>query len=170
MNFPTVSGSNLLRQKLVLPHDFQGELNIVFVAFLQWQQMEVNSWIPLAKELEEQTKGLYYYELPTIQSRNVFSRTFINEGMRAGIPNRTSRERTITLYLNKASFRRDLGMLDEDHIYVLIVDRLGKVLLSTRGSYTPEAGELLRQTINSTFTRLLSVELFTGLVADKQNA
>ena len=147
MIFPTVTGSNLLRQKLTLPRDFQGELNVVFVAFQQWQQMEVNSWIPLAQELEKQTRDLYYYELPTIQSRNVFYQKFINEGMRAGIPNQTSRERTITLYLDKASLRRKLEMPDEDHIYVLIVDRLGKVLFSTRGSYTPEAGQSLHQTI-----------------------
>jgi len=147
MIFPTVTGSNLLRQKLTLPRDFQGELNVVFVAFQQWQQMEVDSWVPLLKELEAQTKGLYYYELPTIQSRNVFFRTFINEGMRAGIPNQTSRERTITLYLNKAAFRRNLEMHDEDHIYILIADRLGNVLFTTRGSYNPEAAENLHQTI-----------------------
>jgi hypothetical protein len=147
MIFPTVMGSNLLREKLTLPRDFQGKLNVIFVAFYQWHQMEVNSWIPLAKELEEQTEGVYYYELPTIQSRNVFYQKFINEGMRAGIPNPTSRERTITLYLNKAAFRHDLEMPDEDHIYALIVDRLGNVLFSTRGSYTPEAGESLRQAI-----------------------
>ena len=147
MTFPTVTGSNLLREKLTLPRDFQGELNVVFVAFYQWHQMEVNSWIPLAQELEKQTKGLYYYELPTIQSRNFLYQKFINEGMRAGIPNQTSRERTITLYLDKASFRHKLEMPDEDHIFVLIVDRQGKVLYSTRGSYTPAAGEILRQTI-----------------------
>ncbi len=147
MLFPTVTGSNLLRQKLTLPRDFRGELNVVFVAFQQWQQMEVNSWIPLAQELEAQTRGLYYYELPTIQSRNVFYQKFINEGMRAGIPNQTSRERTITLYLDKASLRRKLEMPDEDHIFILVVDRSGNVLFSTRGSYTPAAGEILRQTI-----------------------
>ena len=147
MIFPTISGSNLLREKLTLPRDFQGELNVVFVAFQQWQQMEVNSWIYLAQELEKKTEGLYYYELPTIQSRNVFYQKFINEGMRAGIPNPTSRERTITLYLDKASFRRSLEMPDEDHIYVLIVNRPGNVLFSTRGAYTPEAGGILRQAI-----------------------
>ncbi len=158
MLFPTVTGSNLLRQKLTLPRDFRGELNVVFVAFQQWQQMEVNSWIPLAQELEKQTRGLYYYELPTIQSRNIFYQKFINEGMRAGIPNQTSRERTITLYLDKAAFRRSLEMPDEDHIYVLIVDRLGKVLFSTRGAYTPEAGKSCAKLSSSTFTRLLLIE------------
>jgi hypothetical protein len=97
MIFPTVIGSNLLRQKLILPQDFQGELNLIFMPFKQWHQMEVDSWIPLTKELEEQYKDLVYYELPTIQSRNSFSKMFINEGMRAGIPNPKTCERTITL-------------------------------------------------------------------------
>ena len=68
MSFPTVSGSNLLRQKRILPQDFQGKHNLVFIAFKQWHQMEVDSWIPLAKELEQQYEDLAYYELPTIQS------------------------------------------------------------------------------------------------------
>jgi hypothetical protein len=44
--------------------------------------------------------------LPTIRALNAFSKFFINEGMRAGIPNPKSRERTITLYLEKDDFRQ----------------------------------------------------------------
>jgi hypothetical protein len=101
MGFPTVSGSNLLRQKRILPQYFQGNFNLVFIAFQQWHQIEVDSWIPLAMMLEQQYEDLAYYELPTIQSLNSFSKMFINEGMRAGIPNPKTRERTITLYLDK---------------------------------------------------------------------
>jgi hypothetical protein len=147
MIFPTVSGSNLLRQKLTLPKDFKGRLNVVFVPFQQWQQDEVNSWIPLVQELEQQVEGLCYYELPTIQSRDVLSRTFINEGMRAGLPNPKTRERTITLYLDKVPFRHALEMPDEEHIYVLVVDHQGQVLYTTRGPCRPEAGEELSRTI-----------------------
>jgi hypothetical protein len=147
MIFPTVSGSNLLRQKLTLPKDFKGRLNLVFVPFQQWQQDEVNSWIPLAQELEQHVEGVCYYELPTIQSRDVLSRTFINEGMRAGLPNPKTRERTITLYLDKVSFRRALEMPDEEHLYVLVVDHQGQVLHTIRGPYCAEAGEELSRTI-----------------------
>jgi len=147
MTFPTVSGSNLHRQKLVLPQDFQGTFNLVFVPFKQWQQMEVDSWGPLTKELEEQFKDLFYYELPTIQSRNPFYKTFINEGMRAGIPNPKTRERTITLYLDKKQFRRSLQMPDEEHIYILVIDRQGKEYFRARGPYSQEAEAYLRQTL-----------------------
>jgi len=147
MTFPTVSGSNLLRQKLTLPRDFQGKFNLLFVPFEQWQQAEVDSWGALVEELEKQFDGLRYYELPTIQSRNTFYKMFINEGMRAGIPNPKTRERTITLYLDKADFRAALEMPDEEHIYVLLVDRQGNELFRTRGAYNPEAAEALRQVI-----------------------
>jgi hypothetical protein len=147
MIFPTVHGSNLLRQKMTLPEDFQGKLNIIFIPFYQWQQMEVNSWIAFVQDLEKQTTGLFYYELPTIEDRNVLSKVFINEGMRAGIPNQTSRERTITLYLDKSAFKQALGMPEEEHIYLLLVDQMGNVLYSTRGAFTPQAGDGLSRAI-----------------------
>ena len=145
MTFPKVSGSNLLRQKLTLPQDFQGKFNLIFIPFEQWQQMEVDSWMALAKKLEEQFEGLVFYELPTIQSRNSFYQIFINEGMRAGIPNPKTRERTITLYLDKSDFRTALDMSDETHIYVLVVDRQGKEFFRTRGPFSSEGEAALRQ-------------------------
>jgi hypothetical protein len=145
MTFPTVSGSNLLREKLTLPNDFQGRFNLLFIPFEQWQQMEVDSWMALAKELEEQIPDLVYYELPTIQTRSYLYKMLLNEGMRAGIPNPKTRERTITLYLDKADFRSALDMPDEEHIYVLVVDRQGKEYFRLRGPYGPEGGAALRQ-------------------------
>ncbi len=95
----------------------------------------------------QQFDGLVYYELPTIQSRNTLYKMFINEGMRAGIPNPKTRERTITLYLDKSDFRSALGMLDEEHIYILIVDRHGNEFFRTRGPYSREGEVDLRQAL-----------------------
>lgn len=148
MTFPTVSGSNLLREKLTLPQDFQGKFNLVFIPFEQWHQVEVDSWMALASKLESQFEGLVYYELPTIQNRNSIFRMFINEGMRAGIPNPKSRERTITLYLDKADFRAALGFPDEEHIYVLLVDQHGQEFFRVRGPYSPEGEAALVQTLS----------------------
>ncbi len=149
MTFPTVNGVNLLRQKLTLPKDFQGHLNLLFIPFQQWQQEEVNSWMGLVAGLEEQVNGLVYYELPTIRSMNKLSKLFINEGMRAGIPNPKTRERTITLYLDKADFRAVLNMQDEEHIYVILVDRQGNELFRTRGGYSREGEAGLKQALTA---------------------
>lgn len=138
MSFPIVNGSNLRREKLTLPKDFEGDYNLLFIAFQQWQQDEVNSWIPLAEGLEVQFPGLFYYELPTIRSLNTLSRFFINEGMRAGLPNPKARERTITLYLDKDEFRAALSMDDEEHIFILLFDRQGEELWRARGSHNQD--------------------------------
>jgi len=141
--FPDVTGSNLQRQKLKLPQDFQGELTLVLIAFQQWQQTQVDTWIPFAQQLEETHSGVRYYELPTIQRLNALARTFVNEGMRAGIPDPVARERTITLYVDKNVFRQALQLPREDDIYVLLLDRLGVVLWRAEGAFTPEKGESL---------------------------
>jgi hypothetical protein len=143
MQFPSVMGFNLQRKKLSLPEAFEGELNLVFVAFQQWQQSQVDTWIPFARQLEETHSTVRYYELPTIQRLNVLARTFINEGMRAGIPDPVARERTITLYLDKNTFREALQLPREDDIYVLLLDRQGQVLWRAEGAFTVDKGDSL---------------------------
>ena len=145
--FPTVSGSNLQRNKLILPQDFQGEFNLVLIAFQQWQQREVDTWIPFARQLEKDHPGVRYYELPTIQRPNTLARTIINEGMRVGIPDLVARERTITLYLDKKAFREALQLPGEDDIHVLLLDRQGWVLWRAEGAFTPDKGESLAAAI-----------------------
>lgn len=145
MKFPEVSGSNLLRQKINLPADLQGDLNILFIPFQQWQQSLVDAWVPTARQLEASFPGVYFYEIPVIQKMNFLSQNFINEGMRAGIPNHTTREKTVTLYLDKNAFRRALSMPNEETIYILVLDRQGNIVWRTEGAYSLEkSAELFR--------------------------
>jgi hypothetical protein len=134
--FPVVSGYNLDRQEFEFPRDFAGEYNLVIVAFQRYHQNIVNTWIPFVQEVEIFHPGFVYYELPTIQSLPALSRSFINEGMRAGIPNQIARERTVTLYLDKTVFRTALEIPDERDIHLLLVDREGNLLWRETGVYT----------------------------------
>jgi hypothetical protein len=147
MRFPQVTGSNLLRQKVTLPDDLQGDLNILLMALHQWQQAWVDSWIPFARQIEQSFPGVQFYELPVIYKMNFFSQTFLNEGMRAGIPNPTTRQKTITLYIDKKAFRQALDIPDEDTIWVLVLDRQGNVLWRIDGAYSQEKGDALFKAI-----------------------
>lgn len=158
MRFPKVRGSNLERREYRLPDDFEGELNLVFIAFQQWHQSEVDSWVPLAKQLTAEHAGLYYYELPTIRSMNFLSRAFIDGGMRMGIPDRSAREATITLYLDKQRFRRALELPSEDHIYVLLVDGNGQVLWRTQGRVSDAKAAALQTAVARFFQPIASEE------------
>ena len=143
IHFPEVSGYNLDREEFVFPGDFQGKYNLVIIPFLQRQQADVNTWLPAAQELERSFPDLIYYELPTIESRPVLSRTLINEGMRAGIPDQTARERTITFYLDKSVFKEALGITNEGAIQLFLVDRQGTIHWREAGLFSPEKGQSL---------------------------
>lgn len=143
MRFPAVSGANLSRRTMSLPEALEGELNVLIIAFQRWQQGLIESWVPLLEQLERNIPGMRYYELPVLQRLDPISRTFINEGMRAGIPDPDARDRTITLYVDRSSFRSALGLPDEDTIYVLLVDRQGQVLWRAEGALTHEKGDSL---------------------------
>jgi len=147
--FPTVSGFNLNRQEFELPRDFRGDLNLLFVPFLQPQQLIVNTWMPLANELEAIFPELAYYELPTIDTLPALSRTFINEGMRAGIPDAKARERTITLYVDTARFMRAIGIPTKNDVHILLVDRRGGILWRTTGSFDEAKGSELATAIET---------------------
>ena len=116
--------------------------------------MEVDSWSALAEEMEKKYEDLVYYELPTLQNGGSFYKIFLNEGMRAGIPNPKTRERTITLYLDKSDFRAALDMTDEEHIYVLVVDRQGKEFFRARGPYSREGEAALRQALSGLIPKM----------------
>jgi len=147
MQFPTVAGKNLERNSFHLPRDLDGQLNVLLIAFQRWHQSLVDTWVPFLQRLEAEHPELRYYELPTIQHLNPLSRVFINEGMRAGIPDPTARERTITLYVDKEAFRRTLHLPHEEDIYVLLVDRQGEVLWQVTGALKPDKAASLAAAI-----------------------
>ena len=143
ITFPTVRGSNLEGKDFVLPGDFGGTLNLLFVAFQREQQAMVNTWLPFAKTLSERYLQVSYYELPTIERLNPLFQWFINRGMRSGIPDSTARATTITLYLDKPTFREALNIPHEDTIYVFLVNDTGQVVWRAAGVRTNEvSGEL----------------------------
>ncbi len=149
IHFPTVSGYNLDRQELEFPRDFAADLAILFVPFRQYHQATVNTWIPFAQELEANYPDVAYYELPTIDDRNVLSRTFINEGMRAGIPDPTARQRTVTLYIDTAAFRQATAIPGTDEVHTLLVNREGDILWRTTGDFDDEKGAALVAAIDA---------------------
>ena len=151
--FPRVSGFNLNRQEFEFPRDFRGDLNLLFVPFLQFQQAIINAWIPFADKLESAFPELACYELPTINELPALSRTFINEGMRAGIPNARARERTITLYIDMARFMRALGIPTKNEVHVLLVDRQSGILWRTTGSIDSAKGSELAKAIETYLRR-----------------
>jgi len=144
---PSVKAANLAKRDFNLPADFEGDRNLLLVAFEREQQKDVDTWLREMRRFEELDPGFHYYELPTIQRPNAFLRWFIDTGMRRGIPDGKARERTITLYLEKKPFCDALLITDQKKIYAFLVDREGKVLWRSEGLFDETKGASLRSAL-----------------------
>jgi hypothetical protein len=138
--FPRVEGTNLEGRRFSLPADFESEYNVVLVAFRREQQADVDSWLPFLREQKLAERGIRVYELPTLNRSYRLMRGFIDGGMARGIPEKATREATITLYIDKSPFKKALAISSEDRIVTLIVARDGRVLWRGDGRFTPTIG------------------------------
>jgi len=146
--FPEVTGKNLKRKKLTFPADFPAPYTIVLMAFFRHQQLDVDTWLPFANQVEAELQDVAYVEFPVVYKMGPLGQFMLNEGMRAGIPNPKARERTITLYLDKAKFLAGMEIQSEEQIQVLLVDRKGTILFHQTGSFTAEKGQELLGVLN----------------------
>jgi hypothetical protein len=78
MKFPNVKATSLANKAYQLPRDLDGELNLVIVAFKQWQQNWVDTWIPALQGLAYQHQNLRVYEMPTMSRFNGIYRFMID--------------------------------------------------------------------------------------------
>jgi hypothetical protein len=145
--FPTVKGSNLAGKEFVLPDEIEAQYAIFMIAFQQYHQIDVNTWIPVVRDLSQDNDRLAYYELPTITRLNPAARSFIDSGMRGGIPDPIARATTITLYLDKSSFREVLNISNDEAIVILLVDREGEIYWRAEGPATQPVIDDLEATI-----------------------
>lgn len=148
VRFPTVNGSNLSGERFTLPGDIEAEYALLMIAFKQRQQLDVNTWLPVVQDVSNIYEQLVYYELPTIDRLNPAARAFIDGGMRGGIPDPVARATTITLYLDKSSFREVLDIGNEDAIVVMLINRDGEVFWRVDGPASTEKIEEMQDLLN----------------------
>ena len=147
LKFPNVKAENLNKEKVEVPFQLPGDPKVLIVPFQQWQQRVVDSWVPFLSQLVTEFPGFDFYELPTIRKMNVLYRRFIDGGMRAGIPSKETRRRTVTLYIDKEPFKEALNITTEDTIHLFLIDSQGYVKWYDTGEVTREKAESLTDAI-----------------------
>lgn len=143
---PSMIGIDLHGNDRPVPESFEGDLNIVTFAFEREQQDNVNTWIPVADAIGDDDPSIRFYEIPLIYEINAMYRTWVNNGMRSGIPGDEARDRTITVYTDRDKFF-DLMEMNNSTIYTLLIDPQGKILWRSEGDATDEKIASLKQAI-----------------------
>jgi hypothetical protein len=145
MKFPEVQGSNLEGKEYNLPYDLEQKLNLLIVPFRREQQVLVNEWSNFLRELIEKYSFFEFYEIPTLAKGYILMRFAIDGGMKAGIANKRTRERTITIYINKRKFKKQLQIQNENLIYLFLVNREGEIYWKEQGQFNEKKGNKLEK-------------------------
>jgi hypothetical protein len=147
--FPTLPVRDLDGRDLTLPADLEGERNVVVLAFEMRHQRLVDSWIPWLEDRAARDDAFRYYEVPTIGTGWRPVRSWIDGGMRRGIPDPAVRRRTLTAYVPLGPVTAELGITDTSDVWVVAVDAQGAVRWRGRGPYTPAAAGDLGATVDA---------------------
>ncbi len=148
MIFPEIKGSNLEGRKFKLPQELDGKLNVVIMPFLREQQEIVDQWVFFLVDLVKKKPELRFYEVPTLQARDKYFQLAVDEAMRAGIPDKSARERTITIYTKREEFLTKLDIGGLDIIQIFLLNKDGRILWRSEGEFTEQKGIELQKVIN----------------------
>ena len=148
MIFPTITTKDLNGDTKTLPNDFTGELNFILLAYDQWHQQEVDTWLPFIEEVRQEMPTFEHYELPLVGNMGWMGQKQLDFWMRRAIPDLDTRSRTLTLYTDRADFRAKLDVPDENHIALFLLDAEGEILWRGEGAYSTETAIALVSKMN----------------------
>ncbi len=143
--FPTVTGESLDEQSVTLPADLAGKPAVLFVAYKQQTQFDVDRWLMGFLQAGIDVRLL---ELPTIKGLvPSLASGWIDEGMRGGIP-KEDWSVVVTLYGGSASPVVELtGNENGQNTRVIVLDGDGRIVWFDDSGYSPRKvlaiGELL---------------------------
>jgi hypothetical protein len=147
--FPDTKGTSLSLVDHHLPSTLSGVANLLLIAFRQWQQRDVDTWVPTARALADEYPGFRVYELPVISKLYRPVAGFIDGGMRSGIPDPDVRDMTITIYLDRKRFMQSLSIDSAGEIVPMLVTPDGRILWRTTGPMTDDGVQTLRQAVSA---------------------
>jgi hypothetical protein len=136
--FPAIPATSLDGAKLHLPQNFAGKLNLVVISFAREQQTQVDTWTPVARQIQSDHSNFSYYELPTTARENLLYRWWFDSALRSNSTDKDLRSRTLTAYVSKHSFEKALHIANEKNVVALLVDRAGKIYWRADGACTDQ--------------------------------
>ena len=123
--FPSISGESLEKTEVQMPEYFKGSQVVLLLGYKQDSQFDIDRWLI---GLDMTNTDIKAYELPTIQGMlpRMFS-TFIDEGMRSGIPKELWGG-VITVYADGAELQEFTGNENPNNARVFLLDKTGKII------------------------------------------
>jgi hypothetical protein len=143
MRFPTLAARDLEHTDYTLPDDLPGQWRVVLMPFKRWQQIVVSAWSDALEPLTSVHPDLTVWEVPTLSKLWAPARSYIDGGMRAGIPDEDVRLHTLTAYANLDDVARALDIPGFEEVQVFLLDAGGNIVWRSSGEPDAEKAHTL---------------------------
>jgi len=137
---PSIPGKTLSGRKITLPSDVQGKISILIFYFYQEARPQVQAWYNTLLNKYGKRQDIISIEVPMIRDYARFYGFILGRKLKRLIP-RKSHENVVIYYgkLEKYYYYFNVDSLTD--CYVFVLDKTGRVRLSTCGEMTPEKME-----------------------------
>lgn len=144
--FPSVSAQTLEQISMNIPEDFNDNFTLLLLGYKQNSQFDIDRWLI---GLDMTKTKVAVYELPTIQGLfpRMFS-TFIDNGMRAGIP-KPLWKGVVTLYKDGDKVQEFTGNEDPNNSRVILLNKEGKIFYFYDDGFSVSALNKLRRILKT---------------------
>lgn len=139
LRFPNAKGESRDKKSVPLPREFQGELNLILVAFSPDQALQFASWQKSTQSLRSSYRGLRLYELLVLDQKDAKKQTSDQGG--SGTAN------LLTVFTDRKRFRNSLKIDSDGTTIALLVNSKNRVVWRSSGEATPEKGAELQKFI-----------------------
>lgn len=147
--FPRLEARDLTGEQRWLPDAFEGDRNLVFVAFRRQQQSLIDSWGPWV-ETHAPTAGIRAYEVPVLARLWAPFRPMIDGGMAGAIQDVDTRRRTLTVYGDVRRVTGPLGITDQSTVSIFLLAHGGQVLARVSGAFEEASAQRLLEATGDT--------------------
>ena len=136
--FPTVTGYNLNKDKVIFPSGMQGQTDLLLISFAPEQQSDIDSWLPAAQALQHSNFQFRWYEIPISNKENFIFRWWETSSLRSDQTDPETWPWIVPLFVDRHKFRQDLGIPNPKQVVALLVNRQGQILWRSSGPMTPD--------------------------------
>jgi hypothetical protein len=138
VTFPSVTSYSLDKQKITLPAELEGQIDLLLLSFKEEQQNDIDSWMPAAQAIQHSNFQFRYYELPVAEKENFIFRWWESSSMRSDQSDPETWHWIIPLWLDHRKFLADLDIPNDKQVVALLIDRQGHVVWRASGPMTPD--------------------------------
>ena len=136
---PPLTGEYLTGRKAQLPADAQGKVALLLFGFTYGSRFAVEKYAERFREAYSGREGVTFFEIPMIGGVARLGKFFIDRGMRSGTP-KALHENVITVWGGTDPWKKRFGVTraSEEHAFLVLVDRSGRVAWSAHGPFRDE--------------------------------